>query len=41
MSYLLSGGLAKGKESSLLEGTADYITEQIIKYLIDEGILPK
>lgn len=41
MSYLLSGGLAKGKESSLLEGTADYLAEQIIKYLIDEGILPK
>lgn len=41
MSYLLSGGLAKTKESNLLEGTADYLTEQIVKYLVDEGILPK
>lgn len=41
MSYLLSGGLAKGKESNLLEGTADYLTEQVVKYLVEEGILPK
>jgi len=41
MSYLLSSGLAKGKESNLLEGTADYLAKQVIEYLVKEGILPK
>ncbi len=41
MSYLLSSGLAKGKESNLLEGTADYLSKQVIEYLVEEGILPK
>ncbi len=41
MSYLLSSGLAKGKESNLLEGRADYLAKQVIEYLVEEGMLPK
>ena len=39
MSYLLSGGVAKGKESNLLEGDAEYLSRQILEYLKEEGII--
>ncbi len=41
ISYLFSGGLTKGKESNLLEGTPDYLAQQVIEYLKEEGLLPK
>lgn len=41
MGYLLSGGTAGRKQSSLLEGTADYLASQIVEYLTKEGMKPK
>jgi len=41
MSFLLSSVAPAKKESNLLEGATDYLAQQIIEYLTQEGILPK
>lgn len=41
MSFLLSSTSAAKKESNLLEGTPDYLAQQVIDYLTQEGLLPR
>jgi electron transfer flavoprotein beta subunit len=41
MSFLLSSAAPAKKESNLLEGTPEYLAQQVVDYLTQEGILPK
>ena len=41
MSFLLSGGTTGRRQSNLIRGSPNHLASEIMKYLVEEGMVPR